>query len=309
VALDTYFRGNSQEAAFCNKVKAGGNHTVICTAGGRPLGAGLDLRLREKELAVVLEEYRALPLAERTGPLDDPSLARPADRPMPDPPAGALVIRGYCTYLRRAEGARFEKDRPYYYERNPDRWRTETQSDMLWLTESEWRSLIPAESRPGIRFDVPAAIQRRFFCTIAIDYMEGSVNSLPPSETTMTLTVERADETGVLMALDGYGRLGEAFAEERRHDDRSRGCEVRVTGRLHFDRSAGVFDRFDVIGIGEAWGNKGDDVDREPQLKTHPWLYGIACELVTGGRAIDRIPPYNLLHYGSAGPYFPVQPE
>jgi hypothetical protein len=33
-------------------------------------------------------------------------------------------------------------------------------------------------------------------------------------------------------------------------------------------------------------------------------MYGIACELVTGDSPIDRIPPYNLLHYNGAGPYF-----
>lgn len=29
-----------------------------------------------------------------------------------------------------------------------------------------------------------------------------------------------------------------------------------------------------------------------------------ACELVASDTPMDRIPPYNLLHYHSAGPYF-----
>ena len=53
-----------------------------------------------------------------------------------------------------------------------------------------------------------------------------------------------------------------------------------------------------------AWGNKMDYVRREITLDDYPWSYGIACELVAGRSPIDLIPPYNLLHYGSAGPYF-----
>ena len=49
LALDTYFRGNSHELEFCNKVQAGGNHLVVATAAGQTLGKG-DLRLRKKEL-------------------------------------------------------------------------------------------------------------------------------------------------------------------------------------------------------------------------------------------------------------------
>jgi hypothetical protein len=36
-------------------------------------------------------------------------------------------------------------------------------------------------------------------------------------------------------------------------------------------------------------------------------MYGIACQLVTGDSAIDRIPPYNLLHYNSTGKYFAAE--
>ena len=35
---------------------------------------------------------------------------------------------------------------------------------------------------------VPEEIQRRFFSTIGIDYMEGSVNALPLRESTMSIT-------------------------------------------------------------------------------------------------------------------------
>ena len=43
---------------------------------------------------------------------------------------------------------------------------------------------------------------------------------------------------------------------------------------------------------------------KEVRLDRYPWVYGIACELVTGDAPQDRIPPYNLLHHNPTGPYF-----
>jgi len=263
------------------------------------------LRLREKELTAVLEEYRALSESERRVELEDPSLAQPPKRPVPTVPPGGLVVRGFCTYMRRESVGvpRAVRSTQFYYKENPDRWAAETQSDMLWLTEDEWRSLVPRGPRPGDRSDVAPAIQRRFYSTIAIDYMEGSVNALAPRETTMTLTVERVAPDSIAMRLDGYGRMGKEFDEKLRKEKNSRGCELRVLGYVNYDRRRDAIDRFDLVGVGQAWGNKMDYVHREIRVESYPWAYGIACELVRGRSPIDRIPPYNMLHYG----YDPVR--
>jgi hypothetical protein len=307
VALDTYFRGNSQELEFCQKAGAGGNHLVAVTASGRRLAEKKDLKLRETELAPALAEFQSLPAAERKPKLEDPARAIPPQRPVPEPPAGGLVIRGYCAYTSPAVNGKVAKARRFYYEENPDAWAAETQSDMLWLTEVEWKSLIPDKTETGTVTKVSAPIRARFFSTIGIDYMEGSVNSLPVRSSTMTLTVTEIDARGMTLRLDGYGHMGEPWSEQSRDKPHSRGCELRVIGRLHYDTGTRKIDRFDVAGSGQAWGNKMDYTKREIRIADCPWNYGIACELVTGTKAIDRIPPYNLLHYGSAGPYFPAR--
>jgi hypothetical protein len=120
----------------------------------------------------------------------------------------------------------------------------------------------------------------------------------------MTLTVEAVDERAVTLRLDGYAHLGKELDGKLRREKNSRGCELRVRGAVRYDREKEVIDRFDVVGVGRAWGNKMDYVDREIRLDDYPWLYGIAWELVTGDAPQDRIPPYNLLHYNSTGPYF-----
>jgi hypothetical protein len=291
------------EAAFCQKIGAGGNQLVAATVGGRRLAESRDLRMRSQELGAVLDEYRQLTRSARTPPLEDAREATPAPRPVPSPPPAGLVLRAYCTYLVSNDGA-IERSREFYYKENPDRWAAETQSDMLWLTEAEWKSLLPLQPEPGQRTEVNDAIQRRFFSTVGIDFMEGSVNSLPVRQSTMSLTVERVTGEAIAFRLDGFGQMGKPWDENRRSQPHSRGCELRVLGFLNYDRGGQRFDRFDLVGVGAAWGNKMDYVRREIRLDRHPWMYGIACELVSGDAAIDRIPPYNLLHYGSAGAYF-----
>jgi len=302
LALDTYFRGNSQELDFCQKVHAGGNHLAVATAGGGVLGKA-GLRLRQRDLDGVLKEYRRLPREQRTPPLHDPAGAQPAKRAVPQPPLNGLIVRGYCTFLRQDKG-RAARAAEYYYKENPDRWKAETQSDLLWLTEPEWKSLIPAEPKVGGQSDVAPAIQKRFYSTLAIEYMDGSVNSLPARHKTMTLTVERADNNAIVQRLDGYARLGKERDDKLRSQANSRGSEIRVLGYIHYDRAKQAIVRFDVVGVGRAWGIKGDYFTREIRLEQYPWMYGIACELVTGTSAQDRIPPYNLLHYNSTPPYF-----
>ena len=303
LALDTYFRGNSHELEFCQKVKAGGNHLVVATAGGQILGKE-GLKLRKSDLEGVLKEYARLPKEQRTPALEDPDQAQPPKRAVPQPPPKGLIVRGYCTYLRQDEKKQIVRSSEYYYKQNPDRWLVETQSDLLWLTESEGKSLIPADPKPGERSEVAPAIQKRFYSTIGIDYMEGSVNSLPPRKTTMTLTVQRVDDQTIVLRLDGHAQLGKEFDEKLRSEPNSRGCELRILGEVRYDRKKQAIERFDVAGIGRAWGNKMNYVHREIRLDQYPWMYGIAWELVTGETPQDRIPPYNLLHYNSTGPYF-----
>jgi hypothetical protein len=303
VALDTYFRGSSDEVEFCEGIGAGGNHLAAATAGGRRLGKGADLRLRERELSRVLDEFRALPEAERRPELSSVEAARPPERPVPSPPRNGTVLRGYCSYLEREPSGKLVRAKRFYYEENPDRWAAETQSDILWLTEEETRSLVPADLRDGSRVDATSRIQKRLFGTLGIDYMEGSVNSLAVRESSLTLTVESVSGSSVGLRIDGYAKLGKAHDETKRKEPRSRGCELRIIGRAVYDREKGAFTRFDLAGAGMAWGCKMDYVDREIRIREHPWWYGVACELVSGSEPMDRIPPYNMLHYGGREPY------
>ena len=214
-----------------------------------------------------------------------------------------MVVRGYCTYVRRNQNE-IQRVKQFYYKENPDRWAAETQSDMLWLTRAEWRSLLPGAREVGSTYTVARPIARRFFTTIGIDYMEGSVNSLVPRELALSMTLLSRENGSVKLRLDGYAELGKRLDLEKRNEKRSRGCEVRVLGFVEYDRESDAITRFDVAGLGDAWGNKMEYVRRAIRIADYPWSYAIACELVTPEKPIDFIPPYNLLHYGEAGKYF-----
>lgn len=302
--MDTYFRGNSHEVEFCRSAGAGGNHLVAVTAAGKPIGDGKGLRghvrLREKDLAPLLTIFRALPDSARKPRLPDPELATPAKRPVPRAPLNGLVVRGYCTYLKTDKNGKAQRAKRLYYQQNPDAWAAETQNDMLWLTETEWRSLIPKGSVVGTEITVPKEVQRRFYCTIGIDYMEGSVNALPLRESTMTITLDKPG----LLRITGYGKMGEAYTDQSVKNPRTRGCELKVNGFIHYDPEQNKITAFDLVGIGEAWGNKMDYTRREIGIPGPRWKYGIACELVTGTSPTDLITPYNMLHYGSKMKYF-----
>ena len=279
------------------------------TADGRQLDDGKEqgghVRLRETDLAPLLAAFRALPEHERKPALPDSTRAKAPQRPVPSPPKGGLIVRGYCTYIKADEKAQPERAKQFYYKENPDAWAAETQSDMLWLTESEWRSLIPNQVQQGVTVEVSEEIRRRFFSTIGIDYMEGSVNALPVRESTMTITVDGDSESGgTLLRIDGYGKMGKQIDSLSKAEPRTRGCELRIVGRIIYDPMAKKITAFDLAGIGEAWGNKMDYTRREIRIPDARWRYGLACELVTGDSPYDRIPPYNMLHYGGGMKYF-----
>ena len=93
--------------------------------------------------------------------------------------------------------------------------------------------------------------------------------------------------------------MGRPDFEGSAREPHSRGCEARVIGRIIFDNRLRRIEAFDLAGVGEAWGNKMEYTRREIRLPGSRWMYGISCELVNGHSPYDRIPPYNMLHYGS----------
>ena len=116
--------------------------------------------------------------------------------------------------------------------------------DDLWLSEAEWKSLVPAEAKRGARFAVPESFAdrlcRRYLCANN-GWVEG--NPWERNEVIqlhLTLTVEEASSAEVQFRLEGVAKF-----------KRDRLFTYQLLGFLNYDTQKKRFGRFDVVGFAE----------------------------------------------------------
>ena len=301
--MDVYKKGTPEDILFCNKAGVKGNKLVFASASGTQLGKDAYATLRKKELSGILRQYRRLPPENRQPELAaiDPS-AKPA---RPQPPQGGLVLKCHCSYLEADQSGNAQRAKQYYFKENANRWEAETQTDTLWITADEWQAMVPKPNAvEGETFEVPSNIQSRFFSTVGIDFMDGSSPSLKTRQSKMSLTIDKVTPKQIELSLNGYGRMGKDFDPEKNKLRFSRGCEVRLIGKWIYNLETKSFATIEIAGIGEAWGFNDSLRHHDVRIGQDRWLYGVACELVSPDSPENSIPPYNMLHYKHAGPYF-----
>lgn len=281
------------------------------TASGKILadtvGAGIDL---EETLA----KWRALPEAERApgavkiaerGP-DDPKFAEIA------PPAGGLILKVFTRALMR------DNDGNLRYATGKDLWldergeqtleadylngRTaahEAQPHHMWLSEPEWKSLIPVDPKAGDQTPLPPNIAARivrWHLNPLRFYGRYVSDALDPQEVRsgqLTLTVESVSPDLVRLRLEGNAQLGQpppaaVVAREIASLDQW-GYEPAVLGFLEYDPRERVFTRFDIVALGDHFGRLG--LGRRAPSRPGLQPLGIAFELTKGDQPADRVPP------------------
>jgi hypothetical protein len=281
---------------------AGGSRWCV-TAGGKLLG---------NDALAALRQFQALPESERApGAVQVEELGKvDTQRAAPGPPLGGLILKVYYRAFMR------ESDRDFRYVTARDLWHDErgakseawpgmpfdknttrqAQPDHMWLTEAEWRSLMPAAPQQGDTFPVPAAIADRFFrWHLNPLNVYGESSPLVPGAVragALNLTVTTVRPNRVRLWLEGFARLGkEATAEAR---DTGKACmdqwgyEPRVIGHLEYDPRRRKFTRFDVVALGDHFGRLGI-CDGAARPGCQP--LGISFELVEGDQPADRIAP------------------
>lgn len=283
---------------------AGGNMIVV-SAGGKQLGGKNGVN---SNLTKAWDEWNALAEAERKpGAIQVPE-AGPTD-PEHGPallPPGTLVLKEHYRLLAKADqGYRYltGKDFPsehwslkqaYWYEAAPD---------FLWIPESEWKALVPAQAKKGDSFSMPAAIAERIFRFHLVPTMAlGESNGWSPRGKDlrageMKLTVEDVTTNGFKLRLDGFAHLGAVFNQaecEKRGWQQSGGVgyEPRLLGYLEYDVKKGAFTRFDVVALGAYYGTLGGDLRYFYRPGRTP--LGITFELVSADVPANRVPPMGL---------------
>ena len=241
-----------------------GNSLFLCTASGQALKGNYfhDWYSAWKRLPEAERKPGAVHIEDR-GTLD-PKRARP------QPPNGALIICVFARGLVR-DGAG---------ELAPAKQVVEGMKDFLWLTEREWRSLVPEHLEKGATHEVPDSISTR----IARFHLVELILQLPrfwmPEDIrskNLGLVVEDVSGQEVRMRLQGTIELAQK--------DKERGeinAHYQLLGYLNYDKNKKLFTRFDMVAV--------SDTGRWDKISKKSKPVGFAFELA-GDSPADRIPP------------------
>lgn len=272
-------------------------YMTCLSPSGKPLG--------HVPSAKVLDEFNKLPEADRKPPAV-PDL-HPEERLIPPPPEGGLVLRVHARFLARDEkgGLRHARldDFPLMGDapepRNPWRLFLEPNTEYLWMTADEWKSLVPANPTRGGKVAVgPWLGDRlaRFHLTPrrAMTSEGGIVGKKDVQEASLDLVVEDVTPARLRLRLVGVVHTGTAFDREKATTPNGPlgfGFRSELHGVLEYDRAKGRFTRFDVVAPGEAWGRWGD-ANGKSLFAERPGgtPFGFALELA-GGSPTERLPP------------------
>jgi hypothetical protein len=279
-------------------VNPGGNQFVFFTATGKPLG------LQAKggpqiTIDAVLQEFDQLPEADRK-----PKDFLEAGGNRLAPPGGATVLNVYYRTLFLTKDSNLElindKNCPAFTAQNDGPYAAifkskafrEAAPDHMWLTEADCNALVPAAPRKGDKFPLPPALLRRLTYhlqpVLAIGEPQGWPVPLKDviQAAEIALTVEDASAALVNLRLEGFVK---AVAVGKQPGQKF-GYEPRLLGRLEYDVRRKAFTRFDLLALGDAYGQG---------FAGHagcPWgsrrnPYAISFELCQGKRPVDRLVP------------------
>src|SRR5262249_39602238 len=108
------------------------------------------------------------------------------------------------------------------------------------------------------------------------------------------MTVEEVLPEGLRLSLEGFVHLGNPHKpgwgplKSQKDSHQVLGYEARLRGFLNFDRTKQAFTRFDIVALGDMYGDAVED----------NWLFrpgrhpvGFSFELVGGTTPVDRLPP------------------
>ena len=321
VTVNTHNGGDSdgEKGRFIDSLKVPeGNYMHVATADGRVLFRGHLSGVNQDvcgTLTDALKKWQALPEAVRKpGAVKVPAPQYPPRKALIQPPAGGLVLRVYMRDLKRddkGELARITskdvKNRKLFPD---DAWEwagalmTQPMPDVMWLTEAEWKTLVPANPKKGDRFDVPAPIKMRLIRYHLINGTFGLAGKWWPAEVLrgeLTLTVENVSPV-LRLRLRGSALM----ASDKNLAKARRGYDTRLSGVLEYDPGKKVFTRFDLVAVGDWWGgdNEGNRFARPGRVPL-----GIAFELAQGDRVSDLVPPKGQPFADLANHYFVAERE
>jgi hypothetical protein len=228
-----------------------------------------------------LAAFAALPAAERKpGAVTVGELKRVDPTYERMPPKGGLIVKVFTRILDHDASGQLCKGTCSVSGSD------QSARDHLWLTEAEWKSLVPPSPKPGDQFALPATIGERIARFHLIDNTRGE----PPMwqredirSRQLSLTVTDVTAKEVRLKLEGPVLLATNAVPELAR----RGFDGRMLGYITYDMSDRKITRFSLVALGEHWGRGPFTRNARPGRT----LLGHAFELVEGDVPADRIPP------------------
>lgn len=307
-------RANSPEGDFLRG--AGVHKQWVTSSGYMTCVSASGKMLGRKPCAEVLAAFEKLPENERSPGAVRVGDLKPAERLIPSPPEGGLVLRVHARFLSRDENGELRHakttDFPLMLEK-PNVARTwqlflQPNTEYMWLTQEEWKSLVPADPLKGQELEVRSAIAERmarFHLTPqrATTSEGGIVSKRAVKSAQLSLVVEDVSTEQIRMGLQGFVHWGSDYDAAKAttpNGPLAQGFETPLAGRLVYDRAKRAFTRFDIVAPGHVWGRWGD-ANGKSMVVERPGRnpFGFAFELATGDSPRDRIPPGGNGHYVS----------
>jgi len=287
--------------------------TLVITDGKESFKPKFDLKGALAKWLALPEAERA-PGAVKVGAMDKVDV----QRAVLAPPPGTLILKlHYRAFMRDDGNVRYLTEKDLWYDEKGEK--TEAKSvhkrittpqshpDHMWLSEAEWKSLMPANPSVGDTFAMPAGIADRLVRQhlnprSVYDGHSDGLDRASVRAAGLTLAVEAVSAGRVRLRLDGHAKLGKEPPPDvvagKIASMSQWGYEPKLLGFLEYDPKKQVFTRFDMVALGDQFGRVGLTIGAA-RRGCQP--LGVTFELVTGDRPADRVPP------GSAStsrPYF-----
>jgi hypothetical protein len=255
---------------------------------------------RDCNIRAALEAWNKLPESERKpGAIQIGELGK-VDPKIPTPPAGGLTLRVYESRLQGdLTGELRRRDKAETFG-----WGVyEPGQDYVWLTEGDWKALVPADRKKGDRFPLPAGVAGRMIARLT-DWSEANGAHWEPEHVRsqeLTLTVEDVTSAAIRLRLDGSVRLAHdapkqavryhAALRPLHHEDPKAfaRCDAQLLGYLNYDLGKKAFTRFDVVALGEYVGpllNSYRNDDGQNFYLIKPCPLGVTFEIAPAGLVV-----------------------
>jgi len=255
---------------------------------------------RDCDPTIALEGWNDLPASQRKPGAVQLDKAGKIDPKIPRPPEGGLILQVYESRLAgdlKGELRRREKHETFS-------WGTyEPGRDQIWLSQTDWKALLPPDRKKGARYSLPAGVAGPMIARLT-DWSEANGAHWQREHVRshdLTLTVEDVSATTIRLRLEGSVRLAHDAPKEAvryhqalrplHHEDPRAFAryDAQLLGYLSYDLKRESFTRFDVVALGEYVGpllNPYRNEDRQNFYLIKPCPLGVSIEIARPGLVV-----------------------